>query len=58
MAVEMFFSEAVKKAFLAFPIGEGDHVVVDEVHQGKPLFMYIAGTLGSTSSEPFGPTFS
>ena len=23
MAVEMFFSEAVKKAFLAFPIGEG-----------------------------------
>ena len=36
-------------------MGKGDHVVVDEVHQGKPLFMYIAGTLGSTSSEPFGP---
>ena len=56
----------MKKVFLAFPIGVSiclwhigwDHVVVDEVHQGKSLFMYIAGTLGSTSSDPCGPTFS
>jgi hypothetical protein len=39
-------------------LGKGDHVVVDEVHQGEPLFMYIVGTLGGTSSEPCGPTFS
>ena len=38
-----------KKHFLPSLLGKGDHVVVDEVHQGKPLFMYIAGTLGSTA---------